>query len=352
MVKETAYYDILGLSPSAAVDEILAAYRDLAPKYHPDNNPKEKDKFQAISVACEALINEDTRKIYDQGGEEALQETGGDGPLFSDPLETFEMIFGQNKSEELNQDEAIIAQEKNIEKEIAENSRLVSDKMPLTCLLNEYMDEHDVYRVKIKNLSQKYNLMRRTRPDGNCFFRGFTYAYFEYLLRDRIELERFIKVANQSKQDLIDLGFPKFTIEDIQENSMNVLNIIKNKTIESQDQLLKLLNEPGTSDYLVVFMRLLTSGYLQKNEEFYCSFIDGETSMKNFCSHEVEPMYKESDHIHIIALTSATGVGVRIHYLDRGQGDEVTVHNFPDDCDPKIHLLYRPGHYDILYPTE
>lgn len=60
--------------------------------------------------------------------------------------------------------------------------------------------------------------MRKTRPDGNCFFRGFTYAYFEYLLSDLNELERFVKVACQTKQDLIDLGFSKFTIEDIYEN--------------------------------------------------------------------------------------------------------------------------------------
>lgn len=126
--------------------------------------------------------------------------------------------------------------------------------------------------------------------------------------------------------------------------------MIKTKSISSETQLLKLFNEQGTSDYLVVFMRLLTSGYLQKNAEFYSSFIDGDVTMKSFCSHEVEPMYKESDHIHIIALTSATGVGVRINYLDRGLGEEVNVHSFPDDCKPKIHLLYKPGHYDILYP--
>lgn len=37
-------------------------------------------------------------------------------------------------------------------------------------------------------------------------------------------------------------------------------------------------------------------------------------------------MYKESDHIHIIALSNALKVGVRVRYMDRGQGSEVSKH--------------------------
>jgi len=61
-------------------------------------------------------------------------------------------------------------------------------------------------------------------------------------------------------------------------------------------------------------------------------------------------MYRESDHIHIIAVTTALGVGIRVKYMDRGDGADVTAHDFPEGCDPLVHLLYRPGHYDILYP--
>lgn len=60
-------------------------------------------------------------------------------------------------------------------------------------------------------------------------------------------------------------------------------------------------------------------------------------------------MYRESDHLHISALSQALGVHVRVLYMDRGEGGRVNHHDFPEDSSPKIHLLYRPGHYDILY---
>lgn len=108
--------------------------------------------------------------------------------------------------------------------------------------------------------------------------------------------------------------------------------------------------DSGLSDYIVVFLRLMVSSYLQMNSDFYLSFIQGDyAGMKDFCSHEVEPMYKESDHIHVIALTNVTQVPVSVVYLDRGDQQQVTTHNFPEDSTPSIRILYRPGHYDIIY---
>jgi curved DNA-binding protein CbpA len=62
------YYAILGIPEKAKYNEIRAAYRILAKKYHPDRNNSDfaEDMIKKINAAFEVLSNREKRRQYDE----------------------------------------------------------------------------------------------------------------------------------------------------------------------------------------------------------------------------------------------------------------------------------------------
>lgn len=97
------YYEILGVEKSADASTIKKAYRKMAMKFHPDQNPGNKEaeeKFKEAAQAYEILSDENKRAQYDRFGHQAFQggRGGGGGPHnfhdISDIFEQFGDIFG------------------------------------------------------------------------------------------------------------------------------------------------------------------------------------------------------------------------------------------------------------------
>jgi molecular chaperone DnaJ len=93
------YYETLGVTKESTPSEIKKAYRNLAKKYHPDNN-KDEDaslRFSEISEAYEVLSDESKKKAYDQFGHAGTQGFSGGAQDFGFGDQPFDMgdIFSQ-----------------------------------------------------------------------------------------------------------------------------------------------------------------------------------------------------------------------------------------------------------------
>ncbi|CAL8104095.1 unnamed protein product [Calicophoron daubneyi] len=295
-------------------------------------------------------------------------------------------------------DEATQAQLEAIESAIKATSPLVS---PIICLstLDEDFSGHAVYLQKLNLLKEKYSGIRRLRRDGNCFYRAFGFAYIEYLLTGKRLKEAALlkRRCDECRDTLLQLGYTQFTVEDFHEQFTGMVDQF---TVEggSLEELEETFNNQGYSDYYVVFLRLLVSAFMQKHASFYANFVDEDKTITRFCETEVEPMGRETDNIHVAALALAVRCPIAVENCQQSgdlqriefpaeapnlasdipppssdkqqsspescalappEGDEQNngtkdvqqpSNSSPVPLEPPVTLLYRPGHYDILYP--
>ena len=244
-----------------------------------------------------------------------------------------------------------------IEDEVRNTQPLISEKREMSFLVASYDPEQSpAYFEKALFLSEKYSHFRQVRGDGNCFYRAVLMAVLEAIYGDtginKNEVNRLLDLVGAWRQKLFAFGFPELTTGDFCDAMETLLNSIKNDE-KTMDMLFDDLKNENMANYYVAFLRLICSGFLRENEANYKDFIEGGRSLDQYCKDEVEPMWKECDHLCIIALINALKVPLRIEYMDLSEAPSGRwFHDFivPGlDPAPKIFFLYRPGHYDILY---
>ncbi|MBI3668248.1 MAG: molecular chaperone DnaJ [Acidobacteria bacterium] len=92
------YYEVLGVAPNAAGEEIKSAYRKAALKWHPDRNPANKqqaeERFREATEAYSVLSDSQKRAAYDRYGHAGVSGVSFEPGISHTIFEEFQDIFG------------------------------------------------------------------------------------------------------------------------------------------------------------------------------------------------------------------------------------------------------------------
>ncbi|KAJ5288842.1 Ovarian tumor otubain [Penicillium angulare] len=238
---------------------------------------------------------------------------------------------------------------------------LVSPKQSSHAIAMEYANADPTFATKTSALAITHPMTRIMKGDGNCGWRAVAFGYFETLfnLRDPIGVQRELDRIKSLNTLLDQVGQQ----EELYEIFVDATEDIFAQTLSAihngeQDEtfLINAFNEEYNSSAVITHFRLMTSAWMRLNPHRYQAFLS--PPLDQYCAQRIETVRTEIDEVGLQALVDGViegaGFGVEILYLDRSEGDSVTPHQLSPNCPngATIRLLYRPGHYDILYQPE
>ncbi|KAF4666822.1 OTU domain, ubiquitin aldehyde binding [Perkinsus chesapeaki] len=159
---------------------------------------------------------------------------------------------------------------------------------------------------KLKTLPRD-TLVRRIRPDGNCFYRAYAFGILEALrLHGQQDLPgtgtSFVNwfrelVAKDALERCEKAGYPRFTVEDFMEAFLEEMDKFGDNSGDKEV-------DAGNDAYIVSFLRCLASSVLKLHASEYSPFLEtGYATIDQYTATEVDPMYKEADQLPIVSLS-------------------------------------------------
>ncbi|KAM5496507.1 putative ubiquitinyl hydrolase 1 [Microsporum canis] len=238
---------------------------------------------------------------------------------------------------------------------------LVGLKQSSVALSREYAQADPIYVAKTTSLAQTHSHYRIMKGDGNCGWRAVAFGYFENLfaLQDEAKVVQELARIKSFNRMFDAVGQQEHLYEIFVDATEELLNhMIEHIAGDNPDDMfiLETFNDEWNSNAIITHFRLMTSAWMQLNSERYEAFLS--VPIEQYCSRTIDTVRTEIDEIGLQALVDgvieASGFDVQILYLDRSQGDEVNAHQLTSQRNGSlgtIKLLYRPGHYDLLYSS-
>jgi hypothetical protein len=211
-------------------------------------------------------------------------------------------------------------------------------------------NDHFVRNVETLKLNHKIFAWKRSRGDGNCYFRAVISAFFLVInkpyLPDRFLFDFVEKLKNLKTDDL------DYDYESARLYMHCKLTTLYEQRVQSPyhsfKQAYELIQDEEFDLNLIRIARLLTYNKMDecsKSDEYSWMFLDG----KDFILNDVSDMGKEGGELSLLFLPMSLGIQVNQYmYLDQ---PDLVITKFPDEVPEKsiqIHIVRRGAHYDIL----
>lgn len=230
-------------------------------------------------------------------------------------------------SSETFSDEQILEHEHKIRDEIAASQPLVCPSEPVSDLTSLFKND-PIRQAKIGQI--RLPLVRRVRGDGDCFYRVIALGFLESL---------GCKLFRDTLTPLYQrAGYEPF-----------VYDIFFEELPSETSDFARLWNESLTAaNSAVMLVRLAASAEIIANR-LECEPFVFETTGVDDLVRQCQCLGSEADHLSVMATAKALDMCLEVSYLDASPGD-LSVHLINETGKSKMHLLYRPGHYDLLLP--
>ncbi|KAI9014720.1 peptidase C65 Otubain-domain-containing protein [Gaertneriomyces semiglobifer] len=262
---------------------------------------------------------------------------------------------GEVTAEDANRpsDEEILKYETEINAEYI-NAPLISEVKDFNELVKEYATGLPVFKDKINHIASTCTGMRTVKRDGNCFYRAFAFRLCELVWVNAATpwASAVIERATATKTLMTEAGYDMSILSDFWEPLEMALT-----PQPDVSKLYEMFQTDYIGDTIVCYLRLVTAAYMKQHRDLFEAFIlDSFPTLETFIGSQVEPMSIEADQPQIVAMVNGLGITVKIANLDPSPTDtginyhELSPMEEVQDADAfQVELLYRPGHYDILY---
>ncbi|KNZ77356.1 Ubiquitin thioesterase otubain-like [Termitomyces sp. J132] len=278
-------------------------------------------------------------------------------------LEDTSTTFGETNAQDMYERNLALFNESIVDRP------LVDMVIPISELRDEYKKPKFIEQIDWLE-EHGFHSIRRTRGDGDCFYRSFGFAFVERLFHavDTHEaVRRAIEVLDATLPMFNAMAFDAISYEDSYNIFKELIRDIvggDDGKITTEDSLVKTFQDLYDSNSIVYYLRLATAAQIQLAPDDYAPFLTNQDipnseetlEPQDFNARFVIPLGKEADDVQISALCRVFQMNVDIAYVDgrediRDNAHKVRLVPFRSDIDEDaapISLLYRPGHYDIL----